>query len=38
MSNEKVTVEYYLDPLLVVLIGAVDVTAKRKNRSGPGPW
>ena len=30
MADKKVTVEYYGDPLLVKLIGAVDVPAARR--------
>lgn len=29
MKQEKVTAEFYRDPLLVTLVGAVDVPAKR---------
>lgn len=33
MADKKVTVEYYGDPLLIRLIGAVDVPAARRNES-----
>lgn len=33
MADRKVTIEYYGDPLLVRLIGAVDVPFGRRNRA-----
>ena len=33
MADRKVTIEYYGDPLLVKLIGAVDVPWGRRNKA-----
>ena len=33
MAGKKVTIEYYGDPLLARLIGAVDVPAARRNEA-----